>query len=414
MLNSYFKSERTRARYHQSTAGPFLDTFIQWFEKHGYTHRTIRRRIVGAVQFADWSRLAGWSISELDTTALGAFAQALGRQGLLRTSCGDYHVRFLGARHFLRFLQAHGITAARVTTPKEPVQSVLFEDFRHWMLSQRGVAESTLNGYRAIVLDLLTTLGEEPERFTAKGLRDFFVQRIHDHNRASAQNVVSAVRMLLRFLIATGRCEPQLEATIPAVASWRLSTLPRYLPSAEVERVIRACDSGTALGARDRVVILLLARLGLRANEVAGLRFDDIDWHNATLNVRDKCRRRARLPLPQDVGDALLHYLGRFRPSVDSDRVLITIVAPHRPLSRPTITQTAVRALRRSAVDAPFFGAHLFRHSAATTLLNEGASLQTIGVVLRHTSLESTALYAKVDRALLQEVALPWPEVNPC
>ncbi len=132
------------------------------------------------------------------------------------------------------------------------------------------------------------------------------------------------------------------------------------------------------------------------------------------MEVQDKCRRQARLPLPQAVGDALWHYLEQVRPSVDTDRVFITIVAPKRPLSRATVTQTAARALRHAGVDAPFFGAHLFRHFTATTLLSQGASLQTIGTVLRHTSVETTALYAKVDRTLLQEVALPWPEVNRC
>jgi site-specific recombinase XerD len=157
-----------------------------------------------------------------------------------------------------------------------------------------------------------------------------------------------------------------------------------------------------------------LARLGLRASEVAALRLGDLDWQNAAVDVQGKYRRKARLPLPQEVGDALLDYLEHSRPPVTSDRAFIRTVAPLRALSRPTITQTAARALRRAGIDAPFFGAHLFRHSAATTLLRQGASLETIGEVLRHASLETTAIYAKVDRDLLQQVALPWPEVTPC
>ena len=146
-----------------------------------------------------------------------------------------------------------------------------------------------------------------------------------------------------------------MDEAIPTIAAWRLSTLPRYLPTEAIERVISACDTATPLGVRDHAVILLLARLGLRASEVAGLRFVDLDWQNATLDVQGKYHRKARLPLPQEVGDALLNYLEHARPPVASDRVFIRTVAPLGPLSRPTITQAAARALRRAGIDAPFF-----------------------------------------------------------
>jgi site-specific recombinase XerD len=414
MLKTYFKRERTRTRYYTGAAGPYLDAFVQWFEEDGYQAHTIRRRVRGAVQFANWAEASGWAVAQLDATVLSAFGRSLARRGQLRDSHGDYTVRFLGARHFLGFLQARGMvpTSAEVS-PRLP-QPALLGQFRDWMVTQRGIAEVTLNGYNSILLDLLERLGEQAELFTARSLRDFVLDRTRRCNPRSAQNVVSAVRMWLRFLIATGRCEPGLDEAIPTIAAWRLSALPRYLPAEDVERVIRACDTATPLGARDRAVILLLARLGLRASEVAGLRLVDLDWHNATLDVQGKYHRKARLPLPQEVGDALLHYLEYARPPVNSDKVFISTVAPLRSLSRPTITQTAARALRRAGIDAPFFGAHLFRHSAATTLLRQGASLQTIGEVLRHASVETTVIYAKVDRALLEQVALPWPEVAPC
>lgn len=413
MLKTYFKSERTCEHYYRGTAGPYLDDFVEWLTERGYRHETVRRRICGAAGFAQWGQSKGATIGGLDTAALGRFARSLARQGRLRNACGDYQAYFLGARHFLRFLQARGITTVDETEPT-PVYPQLFCQFRSWMLTHRGVTESTLDGYRAIVLDLLARISEHPEQYTAKALRDFVLYRVRRHNHASAQNVVSAVRMLLRFLIVTGRLEPGLEGAIPNVAAWRLRTLPRWLPAEEIERVITACDPSTALGARDHAIVLLLARLGLRAGEVAALCFDDIDWHRATLKIRDKCRRETRLPLPQAVGDALLHYLEQFRPPLESEQIFVTTVAPYRALRRVTISQIATRALRRSGVATPIFGAHLFRHSVATTLLNQGVSLQTIAIVLRHASLESTRLYAKVDEALLREVALPWPEVEPC
>ncbi len=414
MLKTYFKHERTRNRYYRSAAGPYLDAFVQWFEEDGYQAQTIRRRVRGAVQFATWAEASGWAVSQLDETVLSKFGCHLARQGQLRDPHGDYTVRFLGARHFLGFLQARGIVPVPAeVSPRHP-QPALLGEFRDWMARQRGITEPTLNSYQPILLDLLERLGEQAEQFTAKSLREFVLDRTRRSNPHSAQNVVAAVRMWLRFLIATGRCEPGLDAAIPTIAAWRLSALPRYLSAEDIERVIRACDTTTPLGARDQAVILLMARLGLRASEVAGLRLDDLDWQNATVDVQGKYHRKARLPLPQEVGDALLHYLEHTRPPVNSDRVFIRTVAPLRPLSRPTITQTAARALRRAGVDAPFFGAHVFRHSAATTLLRQGASLQSIGEMLRHASIETTVIYAKIERDLLQQVALPWPEVTSC
>ncbi len=159
---------------------------------------------------------------------------------------------------------------------------------------------------------------------------------------------------------------------------------------------------------------MLLAHLGLRAGEVAGLSFDDIDWRNATLRIRDKCRMESNLPMPQIVGDSLLHYLENFRPHVAIEQIYLSTLAPHRALRRVSVSQIATQALRQAGVASPRLGAHMFRHSIATTLLNEGLSLQTIATVLRHSSLESTRLYTKVDQALLQEVALPWPEAASC
>ena len=413
MLKTYFKSERTCEYYYRGTAGPYLDDFVEWLTKRGYQHQTVRRRICGAARFAQWGQSKGATIAELDTAALSAFGRSLARQGRLRNACGDYQACFLGARNFLCFLQVHGITTVG-EAESTPVYPELFCEFRNWMLTHRGASESTLDGYRAIVLDLLARIGEQPEQYTAKALRAFVLHRVRHHNHASAQNVVSALRMFLRFLVVTGRLEPGLEGAIPNVAAWRLRTLPRWLPAEEIERVITACDARTALGARDRAIVLLLARLGLRAGEVAALCFEDIDWHSATVKIRDKCRREARLPLPQTVGDAILHYLEQFRPPLEFEQIFITTVAPYRALRRVTISQIATRALRRAGVAAPVFGAHLFRHSVATTLLNQGVSLQTIAIVLRHASLESTRLYAKVDQGLLRAVALPWPEVSPC
>jgi site-specific recombinase XerD len=240
------------------------------------------------------------------------------------------------------------------------------------------------------------------------------VDRANQHGKGKAKNVVTATRLFVRFLIATGRCVPGLDEAIPTIAMWRLATLPQYLPADDVERIIAACDLSTPLGARDQAIILLMARLGLRGSDVVGLRFVDLNWHDATLVVSGKSRRETRLPLSQEVGDALLHSLENARPPLATERVFVTAIAPWRPLSRQVIRQTAARALQRAGISAPTAGSRVFRHSAATAMLRQGASLQTIGDIVRHTSIETTAHYAKVDIALLQHVARPWPEGALC
>lgn len=192
--------------------------------------------------------------------------------------------------------------------------------------------------------------------------------------------------------------------------------MPRYLMADDVERVIASCDDSKPQGIRDRAILLLLARLGLRAGDICAMRVDDIDWREATLRVRGKGRREVRLPLPQDAGDALLTYLEEVRPRVSIDRMFLCANAPIRPLATSASVSDIVRfALQRAGIaNPPSRGANLLRHSAATMMLRAGATLDAISTVLRHRSSDTTAHYAKVDIAMLQQVAQPWPEGMPC
>jgi site-specific recombinase XerD len=178
--------------------------------------------------------------------------------------------------------------------------------------------------------------------------------------------------------------------------------------------VIAACDASTARGIRDKAIVLFLARLGLRAGDVANLQLHDIDWSQGTFRVMGKSRREAKLPLPQDVGDAMLEYLHSARPSAKTPHVFLRVIAPWTPVTRCVVQHAAAEAIQRAGVEAPSFGAHVLRHSAATALLRQGASLQVIGEVLRHCSVETTAHYAKIDTGLLYEVTRPWPGAPSC
>jgi site-specific recombinase XerD len=222
--------------------------------------------------------------------------------------------------------------------------------------------------------------------------------------------------MFVRFLVAENHCPVGLDAAIPRVAHWRLAVLPRSLAPDDVERVIASCDTASSVGRRDRAILLLLARLGLRAGDVAHLRLSDIEWQEAWIHVRGKGRREARLPLSQEVGQAIVDYLQHGRPRTNLDVVFVRSRAPLCGLdSHGAVTAIVARALQRVGITRPGRGAaHLLRHSVATSMLREGASLQDIGALLRHRSIETTQIYAKVDVMALQSIAQPWPEVQTC
>jgi len=217
--------------------------------------------------------------------------------------------------------------------------------------------------------------------------------------------------MFLRFLIAEGQCAVGLDAAIPTVAHWRLASLPRYLQPEDVERLIASCDRTSAVGRRDRAVLLLLARLGLRAGDIVHLRLSDIDWKGASIQVCGKGRRHTRLPLTQEVGRAIVAYLKKGRPRTNADTLFIRCRAPLRAFSSCAVTKIVDKAFCPTGVVRPSRGAaHLLRHSFATSLLRQGASLQDIAAILRHRSIETTQIYAKVDIPSLRQIAQPWPE----
>jgi len=223
----------------------------------------------------------------------------------------------------------------------------------------------------------------------------------------------TALRTFLRYLQLRGDIAIDLAVCVPSVANWRLSTLPKFLQPHQVQSVLDQCDRQTHRGQRDYAILLLLARLGVRACEVVTLTLDDINWNAAELTIQGKGARRAKLPLPHDVGEALARYLKQGRPSCSSRRVFIRLRAPLQGFANSIAISTIVaRALKKAGVDSPCTGAHLFRHTLATQMLHQGASLEEISQLLRHQSFNTTTLYAKVDLTALRPIAQPWPGGN--
>jgi site-specific recombinase XerD len=284
------------------------------------------------------------------------------------------------------------------------------------MQQQRGTCDSTLSNYGIHICELLRRVGEEPARWDARGLREFVMEGSQRCGWAAAKKRTTALRMFLRFLIAEGRCASELYDAVPVLVHRRLSSLPRYLSADDVERVIASCDRNSAVGQPDRAILLLLARLGLRAGDIVQLRLRDIDWKAASFQVSGKSRRETRLPLTRELGDALVTYLTRSRPQTDTDTVFVRTRAPYRAFrSHCAVSVIVDRAFARAGVIRPSRGAaHLLRHSVATAMLRHGASLQDVAALLRHQSVTTTEIYAKVDVTALRTIAQPWPEVQPC
>jgi site-specific recombinase XerD len=230
------------------------------------------------------------------------------------------------------------------------------------------------------------------------------------HGKSAARTGASAIRSLLRFLVLEGILRPGLEAAVPPLPRWRLSGLPRYLTAEQVEHVLSVCHQSSSNPTRNMAVLLLLARLGLRGDEVARLQFDDVNWQEGVVRIRSrKSLSERQLPLFAEVGIALAKYLRESRPSSTSRSIFLHCQAPFNPLRNTGIGYIARSSLKAAGIAVARPGAHVFRHSAATQMIRRGATFPQVAEVLGHVDLETTALYAKLDLATLSAVAMPWP-----
>lgn len=404
----------TCERLRKEAIGVYLDDFVEGLRAAGYCSLTIRQYVGPVVHFGVWLARRGTRVEDLDSDVIAAFTRHLRRRCRCRRRsrvrrCGRSKTVILAVRLFVEHLRKCGVVAAM----PQPSTAKIVEEFELWMRQHRGSAERTLADYRPIVASFGVALqGRRWWRLDAKIVRAYVIgQRERGVTPARMLVLVRALRMFVRFLVATGRCGSHLERSVPSMPHWRLASVPRYLPTEVVERIITSRPTTTLVGLRDRAVLLLLARLGLRAGEVRALRFADIDWNGGRIRIVGKTRRPTWMPLPQEVGDAILAYL-RVRPVCDVSEVFLCWQAPRRPLGATSVGSICQRAIDELGVSSPSKGAHVLRHSAATTLLRHGATLDDVGRLLRHGSRESTAIYAKVALPSLMRIAQPWPEAT--
>ncbi len=326
MLESYFAAERTLTKLRSGVTGPFIDEFAKALRESGYARQTGRVYLREVRHLGAWMELEGVALASLDEDGLDGFSARRRACACLRNRRYSCVHTINAARLFLKFLRQRNVTKG----PTNRALPETLERFEHWMRRHRGVVESTLEVYRRILFEFVESAGD-PATYTAVAVRGFISERAARTGVSFAKLVVTAVRMFLRYLATQGLCSASLTDAVPTIARWRLSSLPVYLLPEDVERLVRAPASNTPVGQRDRAILLLLARLGLRAGDVRGLCLDHIDWKAGTVLVTGKGRRPTRLPLPQEVGDAILRYLTRARPRVNDEHVSLRGDAPYRP-----------------------------------------------------------------------------------
>ena len=385
---------------------PFGDGFEAVLVSRGYRPSSVMRRLRTVALLSGW--LAGQGLGPADLTErhLEAFADQV-------TSTSRYRRRTCAraVRDLVAYLSTLGVIAPPgASAVSGPYQSLL-EDFGRYLVQERGVAShtTTVRDYQRIAALFLSSAAGQAavQGLTTSDVTGFVLARCRGRSPRWARLLVTALRSLLRFLFVEGLTLADLSGAVPNVASWRGASLPKAIGQDQVRQLLGSCDRRTAAGRRDYAVLVLLARLGLRAGEVAALQLDDVNWRAGEVLIRGKADRHERLPLPADVGEAMAGYLRQGRPRRTDRSIFLQVRAPYAPLTSHAVRAIVARAVGRAGL--PPLAAHRLRHTAATQMLAAGAPLSEIAGVLRHRNLTSTSGYAKVDYASLGEVTQRWP-----
>jgi len=408
MIDSFYSRDVRLDHLRGGPLGSHIDGFARLLSDQGYAIHTGRQKIRLVADLSAWLGKRRLDIKVLDEEQIGEFLKRRKKQLLLQRGDGRTLVQLL---HHLR--RTCIIPSPDEVVSDSPVDRIT-RDYAHFLSHQRGLCQVTIDSYLPIAQRFLETrFGSEKVclgKLRVGDVTGFIVRDSSTFCPKMVQLTTTALRSFLGFLTHEGKIAANLAASVPTVANWRLSELPQFLEPAQVERLLSSCNQNSPSGRRDYAVLLLLARLGLRAGEVVHLTLENINWAAGEVLIRGKSAREDRLPLLPEVGQALADYLKRDRPACSCRRVFIRIQAPRRGFSGPSaICCILQRALARAHLHPPHKGAHLLRRSLATKMLRGGASLTQIGEVLRHQLAQTTEIYAKVDLVALRALAQPWP-----
>ena len=378
--------------------------FVAELNAQGYKPLSVTPQLRLVAQLSEWLEAHDQQVSDLTLPVCEQFC-AVRRAGKTNLFTVKAFAPLMG------YLSGLGVSGPAPGPVQEPVE-VLLQDYSRYLSGRRGLSVSTAEVYIRLARPFIAAhYGPDGSGLAGLGAADisrFVLASAPGQAVASAKLLVTALRSVLGFLHVQGYIPSPLAEAVPSVAGWRLAPLPKALEEAQVTRLLAGCDRRTGRGRRDYAILLMLVRLGLRSGEVAALSLDDINWRAGELRVRGKGNHTEQLPLPVDVGAAIEGYLRRGRPATAQGRaVFVRRRAPHRQLTPAAVGNIVDTAGRRAGLGHVF--AHQLRHTAATAMVRAGAPLTEVGQVLRHVRPMTTAIYAKVDREALRNLARQWP-----
>jgi site-specific recombinase XerD len=414
MIEDIFPGATFAARLIAGPLGSHLNILATVLQKQGYSTSTISTHLREAHAFGCWLsekhliNEIGESTIDLYLADLSSHEESYSPQRRQRITS------------VIRLLLKHLRQAGVISPP--PVVNSPQTEAEHWLIRYQeylenvsGLSPRTCQRYLFFATRLLAEISPQGvigwSAFTADKIIDFLQAQVALRKGHGPHPPATALRSFLRFLVSQGQLLPGLELAIPPIRQWSQSALPQRLNETEINHLLASCADQTVTGRRNYAMILLLSRLGLRAKEVTILKLNDIDWINGSLLVRSsKTHSERLLPLPQDVGEALLSYIRNGRPQTADREIFLTVLPPYRPMKTSAVVSVTVkRLIARAGISRQRSGAHLLRHSAASQMVNSGASFKEVADILGHQQLQTTGVYAKLNLASLSEVALPWP-----
>lgn len=408
ITDDYLSRSRLMRRLGRGLLGEHIHLYVEHLRRGGYSQATGHWYLSVIQDFAFWLRATGNGLGDIQEALV---SQYLGERSRHRPPrAGDS--RALG--RLLSVLREAGIIAPRPLPAHDPREDLL-EVYRLYLQRQRGLAPASIASHlwflRPFLEETRIATSSDAGHLCSRDVALYVERHVGDAGRTTARLMCSRLRVFLRYLHGQGFVAVDLTGAIPTMRRRPDQRLPSFMPLEQVQRVLDGCDRSTATGRRDHAILMLLARLGLRASEVAMLNLDDFDWRAGQFTVRGKGRKTATMPLPPDVGAAIAGYLQHGRPRSECRRLFLLSVAPHTGFKGAAGVQTVAHsAIRRAGITGlARRGSHAFRHSLATGLLKSGATLTEIGQLLRHQDHDTTRIYAKVDVNSLRALAQPWP-----
>ena len=412
MLEKIYHDKLVIQELRQGVLGKYIDDFALYLHELGYSKKRLRFQLTVIRKLSTWLAKNNISLFDLNEDKLNRFIKIRAKQSKKFLQYG--HRKTLSfLTDYLRFKNVIPPSISITVSENESIENII-QAYLKYLDEDKGLCASTIIRNKKVIYDFLyKQFGKKqfiPKKITQNIILSYIVKFKKRYTLKSMQVMVSVLRSFLQYLVMIGKIRVELANCIPAMPSWRAAHLPVFLVKSEAKKLLRTCDRRTQKGRRNYAILLLLMHLGLRASEVLNLTLDDIHWDLSELEIRGKGRKRRVLPLPGDVGKAIASYIYYARPKCSDRQVFIRSCPPYKGLCNPSSISAIVRrALIAASLKPQQMGAHLLRYTAAMETLSNGATLFEIGELLGHCSVDTTAIYTKIDVVSLKELAKPWP-----